>query len=65
MAGPLKQYEVEVSGTTTTLLLNDEDAKARGLKVETKAAPAPDAKQAPAPRNKARKAANKSRGTQA
>lgn len=46
MAG-LKKYDITNEyGYTTTLLLSDEDAKARGLLKE------PQAKQAPAPRNK-------------
>lgn len=36
----MKEYTVEIGGLEHTLLLSDEDAKARGL-TETKAAPAP------------------------
>lgn len=50
MSGPLREYEVEVNGHTTTLLLSADDAKARGLA---------DEKKAPAPANKARSAKNK------
>lgn len=52
----LKKYDVVVNGYATTLLLSDEDAKAQGLVQEPKPA---EAKQAPAPANKARKAPNK------
>jgi hypothetical protein len=52
----LKKYDVEVNGYRTTLLLSDEDAKAQGL---LKSEPKAQAKQAPAPANKARKAPNK------
>lgn len=54
MAG-LKEYKITTeNGYETTILLSDEDAKARGLRKE------PAAKQAPAPRNKqAKPAANK------
>lgn len=50
----LKPYEAEVNGVQTTLLLTEEDAKARGLKEKSSGA-----KQAPRPANKARTAANK------
>lgn len=49
-----KEYDVEIGGITHTLLLSDEDAKARGLKPR---AAAPKADTAV---NKARSAANKS-----
>lgn len=52
----LKKYDVTINGVETSVLLSDEDAKAQGL---LKAAPKKDAKQAPAPANKARKAPNK------
>lgn len=43
----LKKYDITTeTGYKSTLLLSDEDAKARGLLM------APAAKQAPAPRNK-------------
>jgi hypothetical protein len=32
MVGELKPYKVQLNGQPTTLLLSDEDAKARGLK---------------------------------
>ena len=51
----LNEYEVEVNGVLTTLLLDDADAKARGLKAAAaKKAAAPAAKKAAAPANKAR-----------
>jgi hypothetical protein len=50
--GPLKQYDVEVHGHKTTLLLSDADAERRGL-LKAKAAPAPKNKAAAAPKNKA------------
>jgi hypothetical protein len=49
----LNRYDVEVNGVMTTLLLDDADAKARGLKADAKKA-APAAKKAAAPANKAR-----------
>jgi hypothetical protein len=49
----LKEYEVEINGVETTLLLSDDDAKERGLKGGK--TPAGE-KQAPAPANKARSA---------
>ncbi len=54
----MKKYTAEVNGVTTTLLLNDADAEARGLK---KPAPAKAAaKEAPVPANKGgRKPSNK------
>jgi hypothetical protein len=52
----LKPYDVTINGTETTLMLSDEHAKAQGL---LKAEPKTDAKKAPAPANKARKAPNK------
>ena len=45
----MKRYDTEVNGVPTTLLLSDEDAKARGL---TKEAKAPANKAAKAPANK-------------
>lgn len=50
----MKKYNVVVNGVRTTLLLNDEDAKRRGL---LSAAEKPAAKVAKAPANKARPAA--------
>ncbi|WP_182878484.1 hypothetical protein [Mycobacteroides abscessus] len=50
----MKKYNVVVNGVKTTLLLNDEDAKRRGL---LPAAEKPAAKAAKAPANKARPAA--------
>lgn len=52
----LKKYDVVINGTQTTLLLTDEDAKARGLYVDPKPV---EVKQAPAPLNKARSARTK------
>ncbi|ORA64114.1 hypothetical protein BST24_02800 [Mycobacteroides franklinii] len=52
--GLVKKYNVVVNGVQTTLLLNDEDAKRRGLLA---AAEKPAAKAAKAPANKARPAA--------
>ncbi|EIV32587.1 hypothetical protein [Mycobacteroides abscessus] len=55
----MKKYNVVVNGVRTTLLLNDEDAKRRGLlsAAEKPAAEKPAAKVAKAPANKARPAA--------
>lgn len=55
MSGPLSEYVAEINGVETTLMLTDEDAKARGLSKPA----AKSQKQAPAPANKARKAPNK------
>lgn len=55
MAGPLHEYVTDVNGVETTLLLTEDDAKARGLSKPA----AKSEKQAPAPANKARKAPNK------
>ena len=56
----LKPYEIEQNGMATTVMLSDEDAKARGLlkpaKAEPKAEPAAKAK---TPANKSRTAAEK------
>lgn len=62
----MEKYDVVVNGVKTTLLLNDEDAKARGLtrkdlasvriEAELAAEAAEAAKGAPAPANKAAKA---------
>jgi hypothetical protein len=53
----LKKYDVVINGMTTTLLLSDEDAVARGLTHQPKAdAPATKAH---VPANKARKPATK------
>lgn len=54
--GPVKRYDVEINGVQTTLLLNDADAKARGLLKES------ESKQAKAPANKSRSASNKGNG---
>ena len=51
----MKTYEVEINGVATTLQLSDEDAKARGLKASDEE----KTKEAKAPANKARTAANK------
>lgn len=56
--GPVKKYKTTVNGVETTLLLNDADAKAAGLKADDDK---PAAKSAKAPANKAAKPpANKS-----
>ncbi|WP_374159083.1 hypothetical protein ACEWX3_07625 [Mycobacterium sp. G7A2] len=54
----MKRYDVTINGVETTLLLSDEDAKARGLTpTETKSkAPAHKAKE---PQNKSRTTADK------
>lgn len=49
----MKRYKTTVNGVETTLLLNDADAEAQGLK------PAAESK-AKTPANKARRPANKS-----
>lgn len=50
----MREYEIELNGNKTTVQLSDEDAKARGLLgLKT------EAKQAPAPKNKARTAQTK------
>lgn len=55
----LKKYNVTTpEGYRTTLLLSDEDAKAQGLLKDKPA----EKKAAPKPANKARTAANKSKG---
>lgn len=62
----MKRYDVTINGIGTTLLLSDEDARARGLKVPAatpepatgEPMPVPTKNRAPA--NKARKPANKS-----
>ena len=51
----MNKYDVEINGVTTTLLLNDADAEARGLKPAAK----PASKAAKAPANKARTPSNK------
>lgn len=48
----MQKYEVEINGVATTLLLTDEDAKARGLTPAAKAAKAPANKAAKPPANK-------------
>lgn len=66
--GPLKKYKTTINGVETTLLLNDADAKAMGLKDSDEDKPAakaktPANKQAAAPANKAQKpAADKADG---
>lgn len=55
----LKPYNVKINGHDTTLLLSDEDAKREGLLKAVE--PKVDAKQAPAPTNKARKSPNKAK----
>lgn len=47
----MKKYDVEINGVTTTLLLSEADAKARGL--------VPVAEKAKTPANKAKTPANK------
>ncbi|EFG75251.1 hypothetical protein HMPREF0591_4814 [Mycobacterium parascrofulaceum ATCC BAA-614] len=54
----MKKYKTTVNGVETTLLLNDADAKAMGLKASDEDKPAPKAAKAPA--NKSRTPANKS-----
>lgn len=55
----LKPYEVEANGITTTVMLNDDDAKARGLlKAEPKPKAAEPAAKAKTPANKSRSAAD-------
>lgn len=49
----MREYKVDVNGIEHTFQLDDEDAKARGLKVAEKSADAPA--------NKARRASNKAR----
>lgn len=63
----MKRYDVVINGMSTTLLLSDEDARARGLH-----APAPKSapsEAAPAksrtPANKSRRPANKSAAAEA
>jgi len=50
----MKEYKVDIFGVEHTFLLDDEEAKARGLKVEKKAAEAPANKARKATSNKAR-----------
>lgn len=50
----MKEYTVELGGIERTVLLDDEDAKARGLLADK-----PATKKAAAPANKARTAKNK------
>lgn len=47
----MKEYTVNIGGLEHTVLLSDEDAKARGL-TETKAAEAPKNKAVPASKSK-------------
>lgn len=54
-----KNYDVEINGMQTTLRLNEEQAKARGLVEDKPAAKEPAKKAAPAAANKARTAKNK------
>lgn len=51
--GPVKRYTTVINGVETTLLLSDEDAKARGLKADS----AEKSKEAKAPANKGGSAA--------
>ena len=57
----MKRYDVVINGISTTLLLSDEDARARGLHTSApKSAPAePVATKTRAPANKSRRPANK------
>jgi hypothetical protein len=48
----VKEYSVNIGGLEHTVLLSDEDAKARGLS-------ATETKESPAPKNKARDAQSK------
>jgi hypothetical protein len=64
VGGPLKKYEVTTpSGVTTTMKLNEEDAKRLGVldapESDETAAEQPQTKARPAARNKARTAADK------
>lgn len=52
----MKTYTVNINGIDHTMQLSDEDAAARGLTADE-----PKAKQADAPRNKARKTASTKR----
>lgn len=54
-----KEYVVTVGGIPHTLLLDEADAKRYGVAQEPKKAKEPEAKQAPAPKNKARSADTK------
>ena len=65
--GALKQYVTTINGTETTLVLDEEEAKARGLSggkaykvAETPTASDPD----PDPATKTRPAANKARAAE-
>lgn len=51
----MKQYKVTIGGVDHTILFSDEDAKLNGLTASDEVSE----KAAPAPANKARKAANK------
>ncbi len=69
MPGPLKLYDVEVNGATTTMRLSDEDARLMGLIVDEpeqagvpEPEPEPETK-AETPENKARAPRNKSAAT--
>jgi hypothetical protein len=53
----LRPYKVEMNGIVTTLLLSDEDAKARGLDAAVE--PEPETKAAEPAASKARRARNK------
>lgn len=57
--GELKPYETTINGATTTVMLTDDDAKARGLTGDAKAADKVEDKQARPVPNKARTASNK------
>lgn len=57
----MNKYKTTINGLETTLLLNDADAEAMGLKASDDDKPAPKpAKAAKAPANKSRTPANKS-----
>ena len=58
----MKRYAVVINGINTTLLLSDEDARARGLHsaAPKPAADSPAPAKARTPANKARRPANKS-----
>jgi hypothetical protein len=58
----MNEYEIQTISGPVTVLLSDEDAKARGLKAAKPAAAAPEEPaeaKAKAPANKSRQAANK------
>lgn len=57
--GKLNTYDVEINGVRTTIKLTEEQAKARGLIADKKAA-APANKKAPAPASRKRPDQDKS-----